>query len=342
MLITRGHPLFKFLDGESRRKRYNWLIFKRAGNNITVTHFGPFGRNKSDDFEDTLDKTNHALKILKRMWDALNSPNISTMSEEEKERERERIRRTLIAKFWAVVQDIRKKIEAKKEELRKLIHRVHDEPADRPAAEDLERKLMDLEKKLVASTGKVMVKILVKKMIADITAAVVAKIAQKVAARIAAKTATKAAAKSVSKGGGKAAVRAVPILGLTVGAVFGTWKLLKGDVSGAGMEYASGAASCIPGVGTAASLAIDVGLVAKEISKAKAESDQRAEDLKAETERIQRELNELYEQLDEAEAEYEYVKEVLEDPGFKMRKLQREISLLEETSDKLCQQNLDS
>jgi len=146
MLITRGHPLFKFLDGESRRKRYNWLIFKRAGNNITVTHFGPFGRNKSDDFEDTLDKTNHALGILKRMWDALNSPNISTMSEEEKERERERIRRTLIAKFWAVVQDIRKKIEAKKEELRKLIHRVHDEPADRLAAEDLERKLMDLEK----------------------------------------------------------------------------------------------------------------------------------------------------------------------------------------------------
>ena len=66
------------------------------------------------------------------------------------------------------------------------------------------------------------------------------------------------------------------------------------------------------------------------------------QDLKAETERIQRELNELYEQLDEAEAEYEYVKEVLEDPGFKMRKLQREISLLEEISDKLRQQNLDS
>jgi len=102
-------------------------------------------------------------------------------------------------------------------------------------------------------------------MIAGVTAAVVAKIAQKVAARTAAKTAT------------KAAVRAVPILGLTVGAVFGTWRLLKGDVSGAGMEYASVAASCIPGVGTAASLAIDVGLVAKDTSEAKAESDQRAE-----------------------------------------------------------------
>ena len=52
----------------------------------------------------------------------------------------------------------------------------------------------------------------------------------------------------------------------------------------------------------------------------------------AETERIQRELTDLYDQLDEAEAEYEYLKDVLEDPGLGVEKLEQEISALEKIS----------
>ena len=52
----------------------------------------------------------------------------------------------------------------------------------------------------------------------------------------------------------------------------------------------------------------------------------------AETERIQRELTDLCDQLDEAEAEYEYLKDVLEDPGLGVEKLEREISALEKIS----------
>ena len=45
-------------------------------------------------------------------------------------------------------------------------------------------------------------------------------------------------------------------------------KILEGDFAGAGLEVASGAASLIPGFGTAASLAIDAGIAARDISKA--------------------------------------------------------------------------
>jgi len=39
---------------------------------------------------------------------------------------------------------------------------------------------------------------------------------------------------------------------------------MKGDLTGAALEFASGAASTIPGLGTAASVAIDAGLAVKD------------------------------------------------------------------------------
>ena len=52
-------------------------------------------------------------------------------------------------------------------------------------------------------------------------------------------------------------------------------------------------------------------------------------------EKIEKELNDFGEQYDQAKEEYEYVKEVLEDPGFEFENLQHEISILEEISDKV-------
>ena len=58
----------------------------------------------------------------------------------------------------------------------------------------------------------------------------------------------------------------VPLLGLGLGAVFAAQRALQGDFLGAGLELASGAASTIPGAGTAASVGIDAALMAKDMT----------------------------------------------------------------------------
>ena len=95
-----------------------------------------------------------------------------------------------------------------------------------------------------------------KEIIAEI-ALVIAKVAVKQSSKQAAKTASKEAAKVTAKG--------IPFLGLAVGAGFAVWKMAGGDFAGAGREIVSGAVSCVPGPGTAASLAIDASLIAKDI-----------------------------------------------------------------------------
>tara|TARA_B100001250_G_C19816784_1_gene798871 strand:- start:5775 stop:8177 length:2403 start_codon:yes stop_codon:yes gene_type:complete len=75
------------------------------------------------------------------------------------------------------------------------------------------------------------------------------------------KTGAKTAGKAVAKGGGKAIAKKIPGVGLLAGAAFGIERLLKGDIIGAIGELASGAASTVPGVGTAVSLGIDAALM---------------------------------------------------------------------------------
>lgn len=84
-----------------------------------------------------------------------------------------------------------------------------------------------------------------------------------------AKTATKTAGKSV----GKSLLKKIPGVGLLAGLAFAGQKLMEGDLAGAGLEALSGAASLIPGVGTAASLAIDAGIAARDISRANKEQE---------------------------------------------------------------------
>jgi len=76
-----------------------------------------------------------------------------------------------------------------------------------------------------------------------------------------AKGAAKAGGKAVAKGAGKAVAKKIPGVGLLAGAAFGIERLLKGDIIGAVGELASGAASTVPGVGTAVSLGIDAALM---------------------------------------------------------------------------------
>jgi len=91
--------------------------------------------------------------------------------------------------------------------------------------------------------------------------------------------AKKTAMKSTAKGLGKSALKKIPILGALGGLAFGASRLMKGDISGALMEVASGAASVIPGIGTAASVALDAALIAKDVSNASADTSSDLSDM---------------------------------------------------------------
>lgn len=74
--------------------------------------------------------------------------------------------------------------------------------------------------------------------------------------------------KIAGKEAGKVAGKKIPLVGLAFGVGLGAFRLLKGDPKGAGLELLSGAASTIPGAGTAASFAIDGILACKDIYEA--------------------------------------------------------------------------
>ncbi len=85
--------------------------------------------------------------------------------------------------------------------------------------------------------------------------------------KIGAKIIGKLGFKSLGKVGTKSLVKKIPIIGLIAGLGFGAHRLLKGDITGAVGEVASGAASTVPGLGTAASVGIDAALIARDIAR---------------------------------------------------------------------------
>lgn len=66
------------------------------------------------------------------------------------------------------------------------------------------------------------------------------------------------------KAGGKSLLKKIPGLGILAGLGFGAQRAMGGDWLGAGGEVLSGVLGSIPGIGTAASLAIDGGLAARD------------------------------------------------------------------------------
>jgi len=86
------------------------------------------------------------------------------------------------------------------------------------------------------------------------------------------KSLTKQAGKLGAKAVGKSLLKKIPILGALAGVGFAISRASQGDWLGAAGELASGVASTIPGLGTAASVAIDAGLAGRDIYKAKSRS----------------------------------------------------------------------
>ncbi len=93
--------------------------------------------------------------------------------------------------------------------------------------------------------------------------------ARKTARKAAQKATSKAVAKSAGKALGKTALKKVPVVGLVAGLFFAADRAMHGDITGAVGEVASGAASCVPGVGTAVSVGIDVALATKDLHNQK-------------------------------------------------------------------------
>jgi hypothetical protein len=88
----------------------------------------------------------------------------------------------------------------------------------------------------------------------------------KTATKEVAEKATKEVATSVAtKGVMKSVLKKIPVIGALLGTGFAIPRILDGDYKGATLEFASGVASTLPGVGTAASVGLDAALVARDI-----------------------------------------------------------------------------
>ena len=81
-------------------------------------------------------------------------------------------------------------------------------------------------------------------------------------AKLGAKGIGKVAGGAIAKSLGKK----IPLVGLGLGAVFAAQRAMQGDFLGAGLELASGAASTVPGLGTAGSIGIDAALAARDMT----------------------------------------------------------------------------
>ena len=153
---------------------------------------------------------------------------------------------------------------------------------------DIPKKIFSFAKNLfklpkrIRVTSKLIKRSLKKKFGKKVTTKVGTKVSKKVTTQIGkkvvkkavTKNVAKAASKSAAKGVGKSVLKKIPFVGLGLGAAFAIDRLRKGDWGGALMELGSGAASMIPGAGTAISVGLDAALIAKDIGDAKKEQEQ--------------------------------------------------------------------
>lgn len=101
-----------------------------------------------------------------------------------------------------------------------------------------------------------------------------AKAVEKAANTAVGKVVTKTVAKAAGSAVGKSVIKKIPLVSAAAGCYFAWDRIKEGDWKGACGEVASGVAGCFPGLGTAASAAIDVGLAAKDIKTAIDENKQ--------------------------------------------------------------------
>ena len=125
---------------------------------------------------------------------------------------------------------------------------------------------------LAKGTEKVVTKVTERNLTKKVAQKTAIKTAEKTAAKVAekeaAKVAIKAGAKAAGKAAGKAVLKKIPFVSLAAGAYFAFERAKDGEWGKAGCELLSGAAGCVPGLGTAVSTAIDCGLAVSDAKQA--------------------------------------------------------------------------
>ena len=229
-LIFPGHPLFPLLDQKSQMQSANWLIFTgpvEKSFQIWVNHFGPFGKEKREKFEDDLNRTNEKFKEWRTKFNISfesvfnNAVSQSTITQ---------FKIGLEGEWQKLKNSMERNLEKKKQELVQISQETFGDSEGRIIVAEIER------------IGNKYLKKGVDFILGEI-AVIIAKQLAKEIAIITAKNGTKEV--------GKMGAKKVPVAGLLVGGFFAVKKLIKGDVGGAGLELASGAASMVPGGGTA-------------------------------------------------------------------------------------------
>lgn len=118
----------------------------------------------------------------------------------------------------------------------------------------------DASAKVIAKEGE--------KIIAEKTATGVGKAVGKNAVKEGAETAGKRLAiRTGAKAAGKTVAKAIWGIGAVVGLGYAVKRAIEGDWTGAGLEAASGLVSLVPGFGTAASVAMDIGISVRDVMK---------------------------------------------------------------------------
>lgn len=97
------------------------------------------------------------------------------------------------------------------------------------------------------------------------------KIGQSAVVKSVKKTMEKTAGKIAGKAVGKSLLKKIPVVSAAAGVYFAYGRIKEGDWKGACGEVASGALGCFPGLGTAASVAVDATLAGRDIYQASAD-----------------------------------------------------------------------
>lgn len=124
-----------------------------------------------------------------------------------------------------------------------------------------------------AATGAVTKKLLMDKGGMFLSEEALAIAGKKAAGEAAIKVGGKAVGETAAKAVGKSVLKKIPGIGAVVGLGLAADRAMAGDYTGAGLEALSGLLSIIPVVGTALSIATDVGLAARDVKKAMDETN---------------------------------------------------------------------
>lgn len=293
--IERNNPLWALLDNESQMNDRNWLIFQHHPLNssiIKVTHFGPFGSENNKKYDGEWNGCwrdfQSDAKVVEFRRVLGNNP-----SEAQTQQAKANLRTHMHGTYIKVKQRLDSDVERAKATLIDIVKVVFGATVDATAI------TLNLGTALAPSAFKIGGKVLLKETLVTISKQLAKEIAI-------------ISSKIAGQESGKVIGKKIPGVGLVIGAGFGLWRACKGDLAGAFGEVASGAVSTLPGVGTAASLAIDGVLACRDVMEALDELKHHQYVLES----IESELDKLHDQISELERKHELIMNTFFRDGF--------------------------